>query len=164
MISLSLTTLFDYLQSKDLKPELQQETNQIYVIFKFNGKDFPLFLRIFEGDRLLQLLTFLPTTFKPTQASEIARLLHYLNKELDLPGFCIDEISSLIFYRFMIPAAKQMIEIEVLDSLLNSLQSICQSFMPVITTVASGMTSFEEVLKKIKSAQRNNDYNDLKKT
>lgn len=155
MIPLNLDSLKEFLSSKKFEPELQKETNQLFLIFKHQGKEFPLFLRVFEGENLLQILVFIPCTLKKEYLADTARLLHYLNKELDIPGFGVDEVSSLIFYRVMLPSTKQSIDEEVLETLLNSIQTICQTFSPVIATVSSGVTSFDDVLKKVSANQSN---------
>ena len=47
MIPLSLDALQKLLETKQLKPQLQKDTNQLYVVFTFSGREFPLFFRIF---------------------------------------------------------------------------------------------------------------------
>ncbi len=153
MIPVTLDALQDYLENKKLSAQKQAETNQVYIVFKYGGKEFPLFIRIFEGGELLQLLAFIPCTLKASSVNDVARLLHYLNKELDIPGFCLDETSSLIFYRVMIPVIDNQISEDVFNSYLNSIQTICQTFAPVASAVAGGITTFSEVLKKVKENQ-----------
>lgn len=153
MIPLNLESLKDHLSKQNLQPELQPETNQLYVILKPHGREFPLFVRIYEGNDLLQLLAFVPAVFKQSSAGDLARLLVYINKELDIPGFGMDETSSLVFFRVMVHVHENKVPEAVLDSLLNALQMICHTFTPAIASVASGSTTFDEVLKKVKNAQ-----------
>jgi hypothetical protein len=147
--------LQEYLTKQDHQPQLQKETNQVYIIFKQEGRDFPLFFRIFEGGELLQLLIFIPCSLRKTAANDLARLLVYLNKELDIPGFGMDESSSLVFFRVMIPAYDGGIPEKILDSMLSSIRTICQTFAPVVAAVATGTNTFEDVLKKIRESQPN---------
>ncbi len=153
MIALTIDSLHKHLQEKNLSPEIQKETHQIYVIFKYGGKEFPLFFRIFEEHGLLQLITFIPSNLKAECVGDLARLLHYLNKELDIPGFCFDEAAGLVFYRVMIPAPNKEIDPKILDAYIQSVQTVCQTFAPVIAAVSTGMSSFDSVLKLVKESQ-----------
>lgn len=152
MIQLTLENLLQFLKSKKYDAHLQSETHQIYIVFKIENKDFPVFFRIFEGGELLQILAFMPGMLKPGTAGDVGRLLHMLNKELDIPGFGMDETSGVVFYRWVLPALGQQIEEKLIETFLNSIQLVCKSFAPVILTVAFGGTTFEDVLKKAKDA------------
>lgn len=153
MIPLNLESLHEHLTKQKFEPEHQKETNQIYVVFKHQGREFPLFLRIYEGGDLLQLLVFIPCMLKKSATTELARLLLYVNKELDIPGFGMDESSSLVFFRVMIPTSGNQLPAAILDSMMHSIQMICQTFSPAVATVAAGTTTFEEVLKKVQQNQ-----------
>ena len=91
---------------------------------------------------------------KPGAAGDLGRLLHLLNKELDIPGFGMDEEAEVVFYRIMIPAIDNRVDTKVITRYLGSIEGLCMNFSPVIATVAGGAATFNEVLKKIKSAQK----------
>lgn len=148
MIKLDIDEIQAYLHQKGVNIHLQKETNQLYLLFKIAETEFPVFIRVFDGDELLQLLAFLPCNFSDITLEDTARLLHLLNKEMDIPGFGIDENASVVFYRCMLPASSQKIDAAVLDAYLNTIEVVCKSFTPVITAVAQGGLTFEEVLKK----------------
>jgi len=154
VLPLNADALKKHLVSKEFEPQYQPETQQVYVIFKVANREFPLFFRIYEGGDLLQALSFIPCMLKPTAINDLARLLHMLNKELDIPGFGVDEAAGVIFYRIMLPATNKEINIEILDNYINSIQNIIQTFAPVIATVAAGMSTFQEVLKKVKEGEQ----------
>jgi hypothetical protein len=148
MINLDLTHLLENLRKKKYQAELQKKTNQIYIVFNFGDREFPLFIRIFEEGELLQLLAFIPCNMKEDTLSDTARLLHLLNKELDIPGFGMEETAFVIFYRCMLPAKKKQIDEELFDAYLNSIQIVCKSFAPIIAAIAYGASTFEDILKK----------------
>lgn len=150
MIALSFENIQKHLKKKNIEAEKQAETNQLYVVLKIAEREFPLFIRIFEGGELLQLLTFLPCNTKPSTLADTARLLHLLNKELDVPGFGMDEDSSTVFYRCMIPVQKAQLDEVLFDAYMNSIELVCRSFAPVVVAVAFGAATFEEILKKAK--------------
>lgn len=88
--------------------------------------------------------------------ADTARLLHLLNKEIDLPGFGLDEKNSVVFYRCMVPAIDQQVPEPILTAFLNATQIACQSFAAVIAAIAYGAVTFDEVLKK--SQEQGGDF------
>lgn len=150
MIPLELHKIRTHLRSLGIESELQTETNQLCILFKIAERDFPLFIRVYEGGELLQLLGFIPCNTKKETVADTARLLHLLNKEIDLPGFGMDENSEVVFYRCMIPAKDKKIDGNILNSYINATQVVCQSFAAVIAGVAYGAATFDEVVAKSK--------------
>ncbi len=140
--------LLQTLQGLKLDAKVQPETKQIYVIFEHEGSQFPLFIRELHDGELVQLLTFIPTNVEPAHMNDLGRLLHMLNKELDMPGFCLDETSNTVFYRLMMPALKKEFQPEILEALINTSQMICKTFSTVIEALAQGAMTLEDILKK----------------
>lgn len=153
MLKLELNAIRSHLQKKGIEPSLQKDTNQLCILLKGAEVEFPLFIRIFEGGELVQLLAFIPCNINSTTAGDTARLLHLLNKEVDLPGFGMDEAASVVFYRSMLPAKNHHIDASIIDAFLSATELVCNTFTPVITAVAQGALSFDEVLKKAKENQ-----------
>lgn len=162
MLKLDLSDIKAHFKQKGINAELQTETNQLVVVLKVADRDFPLFIRVFEGGDLLQLIAFVPCTIQPKSVGDTARLLHLLNKEIDVPGFGMDENAQVVFYRCMVPAKDQHVDSAIFDAYFNAANVVCTSFTPVIAAVASGTTTFEEVLKKAQ-AQGSLSESQLKK-
>jgi len=160
MLNLNLEAILKHLQDNKTDAQLQKETNQIYIVYKIQNQDFPLFIRIYEGTNLLQLLAFMPTNVKPSTRPDLARLLHLLNKEMDIPGFGMDETAvaegqgGVAFYRIIIPTMDGQVDETLLDTFISSIESISEAFFPVIATVANGMATYEDVLKKANEAPK----------
>jgi hypothetical protein len=154
MIQLNLNALINYLRDKNYDAQMQKETQQIYIILKIAGKEFPLFIRIFDQSDLLQLLVFLPVNIKPSVYPDLARLLHQLNKELDIPGFGMDESAGVVFYRCMLPILEKKIEEPLLDAFLKSIGVICESICSPVFVVASGSASYTEIIAKAKEIKK----------
>lgn len=150
MIPLDLNKINEHLHKQGIQGELQKETNQLCVLFKIAEREFPLFFRIYDGEEMLQLLAFLPCNTKPETYADTARLLHMLNKEIDLPGFGMDEQQDVVFYRLMMPVKDKKIDPNFLNAYVNAAQVVCQSFATVIAAVAYGGISFEDMLKRAK--------------
>ena len=158
MIKVTLDSLQEYLRKKKHDVQLQKETQQLYIILKIEGKEFPLFLRIFEQSELLQLLVFMPTPIKPGTHADVARLLHLLNKELDIPGFGMDENTHLAFYRCMLPIPGKKIDETLFDAYFKSIELICESITAPVFAVASGLATYQEILQKAKESVEKNKF------
>jgi hypothetical protein len=78
----------------------------------------------------------------------VARLLHFLNKEVDMPGFGMDESQKLLFYRCVVPCMDAQINSRLLELYLGTTRIACETFMDAISLVSSGSVSVEDVFKK----------------
>lgn len=151
MITLTIDSLKEYLSKAKFPVEIQNETQQVYMLYKINDREFPLFMRIFGEGELLQLIAFVPCEMKPNARGDLARLLHRINKELDIPGFGMDEQASLIYYRLMIPSFEKKIYGTHLQRFITSIEEILKNFSPLIAYVSTGNSTFDEVQKKMQS-------------
>lgn len=154
MIALNNDAVIAFLKEKGLKAVLQPETDQVLVVLKVLSTEYPLFIRILTDGPVLQLLVFLPSPLKEETLAEISRLLHLLNKEMDIPGFGMDESSGVIFYRISIPALNKKIDTTLLETYINSIEVICRSFTPVIHNVSQGTMTFAAVQQKSLEAHK----------
>lgn len=154
MLTLSLDHIKDFLTEKKHEVQFQKETNQLYILLKVEGHDFPLFIRVYEEGDLLQLILFIPCSIKQGVQGDLGRLLHTLNKEIDIPGFGMDESAGVIFYRCMIPAYNKKVEPGLIEMFMQSLPLIAQSFTPVIITAATGNATYEEIMQKMEEMQK----------
>ncbi|MEI8124715.1 MAG: YbjN domain-containing protein [Parachlamydiaceae bacterium] len=150
MITLNLRKIKEHLHLSGVESEIQEETDQLCVILKLHEQEFPLFIRVYDDGELLQLIAFFPYTIKESAFGDVARLLHLLNKEIDIPGFGMDETTAVTFFRVMIPAENKKVGAKLFDAYLGSIQMVCQSFAPVVAGIGSGMMTFEEMLRKTK--------------
>ncbi len=144
-IKLELVNLLEHFEKKDYKPVLQQEENQLLITIKVEKIEFPLFVRIREGGDLLQLLVFFPCNTKLGCEADTARCLHLLNKELDIPGFGMDDANALIFYRCLIPCVDNTFNPLILDKFFDAIPNICSSFFPLIFSISQDKMKFEDI-------------------
>lgn len=144
-----------FLQSLNFEVKYQQETKQLYIILKIEGADFPLFVRVYDEGDLLQLIAFIPCNIKPGTQGDVARLLHQLNKEIDTPGFGMDETSNVIFYRLMLPGMNKQFDEKLLQLYMTALPVIIKSFTPVIVTAAGGHATYDQIIQKMGDLEKN---------
>jgi hypothetical protein len=179
MINITTESLLHFMRKHQYESDIQADTQQVYTIFKINQKEYPLFLRIFDEGHLLQLLVFIPCHLEPNEQfalrkkgseppssessqeagqkaviADLARLLHLLNKELDMPGFGMDEMAGVIFYRLMLPTPKKKIEGDLLLAFLKTVEHVCQMFATPIEAVSSGQMSLDQILAKAQEMEQ----------
>lgn len=149
MLDLTLEALLSYLQEKGRDTKLQKETHQIYEVLSIDDKEFPLFIKINPDSDILQFITFLPLQFESDAIPDIARLILFINKEMDLPGFGMDESSKMVFYRCVLPSLDKKVSEETLQVYLQTIELVCKTFSPALLAVMQGKMTFEDVLKKV---------------
>jgi hypothetical protein len=178
MINMTPDAILAFMRKNKYEADIQSDTQQVYTIFKINQKEYPLFLRIFDDGHLLQLLVFIPCHLEPNEpfalgqesksqtsestenksqkavVADLARLLHLLNKELDVPGFGMDEMAGVVFYRLMLPTPKKKIECELLLAFLKTVEHVCQMFSTPIEAVSSGQMTLDQILAKAKEMEK----------
>lgn len=168
MITMNLESILAFLNKNQYQADIQADTQQAYTVFKIEQKEFPLFVRIFDEGHLLQLLVFIPSLLEPNKnfsieevnahaaaepskqntLGDMARLLHLLNKELDVPGFGMDEMAGVVFYRLMLPTPKKKIEEDLLLAYVKTAEHVCKMFSTPIEAVSSGKMTLDEILEK----------------
>jgi hypothetical protein len=176
MINITPDSLLQFMRQHKYESDIQADTQQVYTIFKLNQKEYPLFLRVFDEGHLLQLLVFIPSHLEPNEqfvlgkqhsptasskspeqnaiVADLARLLHLLNKELDVPGFGMDEMAGMVFYRLMLPTPKKKIDSDLLLAFLKTVEHVCQMFSAPIEAVSSGQMTLDQILAKAREMEQ----------
>ena len=155
MLKFDLDNFKQHLTNKGVKFDFQKETNQILVVNKVENVEkaenieFPLFIRLIEESEVVQFLLFFPTTIKESALNDLARSLLLLNKELDIPGFGIDEKNKLVYFRTLIPCSKKECDPVIFDKIFLAVQMIGQSFLPLVAAASQGLIDFKEVQNKL---------------
>jgi hypothetical protein len=149
MIPLELPEIKKFLKEQGHDPKDQPETQQLLIELRLADQMAPLFVRILHQS-VLQMVIYLPFQFETKKLPDVARFLHILNKDLDLPGFGLDEGQRVVFFRVVIPLLKPELDEGLLLSYLTSSHLVCTSFVYAIAAVASGQASPEDALEKMK--------------
>lgn len=148
MIPFDRDHVLNYLREQKHNVQLQKESQQYYILFHVLSQEFPVFIKIEPSSPLIQLILFLPIEFNPKTNGEVARLLHLLNKELDWPGFGMDETARVIFYRCVLPSINNNVSTHLLDTAMSSMPRLAQAFFPLIAAAARG-AHFDTILKQL---------------
>ncbi len=148
MVKLTDDSLYDVLQKKGLKPLIEPSSKAIYLNMRILNLDVPLFLGIRSEGQLLQLIAYFPYELNPKAVNDVARLLHLLNREVDIPGFGMDETQKLMFFRCVIPCLNGILDSKQLDLYLATTRIACETFMEAIGVMATGKANIDDMLKK----------------
>lgn len=148
MMRVDTGDLLQFLNAKGLTTELQAGSGQIYFNLQSGSQQWPVFIRIYEDSGLVQALGFFPAQLQPTAVADTARLLHLFNKELDVPGFGMDEDSKTVFFRCLLPTTGGQVDPELVWNMVSTMRSICEGFSQAVEAIASGITTLEELTKK----------------
>ncbi|MBA3238634.1 MAG: YbjN domain-containing protein [Parachlamydiaceae bacterium] len=146
---LTLETIQRQLATQGYHLEFQKETEQLYMLLTQGNASFPFFVRLYDHGELLQLIAFMPFAIKQDNEGNVARLLHLINKDLDLPGFGMDETNEIIFYRLMLPIHKLHLEETLLNQMVSIFPNICQTFSGPIMALAQGKETLETIVKAL---------------
>ena len=146
MVKLTLQAVLAYLKRQH-KTELQEEKQQIVCMLKIDDNEIPLFVNVLH-ESILQMIVYLPYELKPDGLGEIARFLHLINKQLDVPGFGLDENVNMVFYRAVVPCLNPEIDEKLIEAYLSTVIVACRSFMGSIAALANGnVSSMEQALR-----------------
>lgn len=153
MIAITPEAILACLKKNHYEANIQDDSQQVFTLLKISQKEYPLFLRVFDDGHLLQLLAFIPCPVSTEGVSDMARLLHLLNKELDMPGFGMDEMAGAVFYRLMLPTPKKKIESDVLIAFMKTVEHVCKMFATPIEAVGYGQITLDDILKKARQME-----------
>lgn len=147
MVKLSQDALLKLLNERKLNPVFQQENDQIYVLMIINKHEVPIFFGIRSEKTLLQTIAYIPFELTSKSKGEVARLLHLLNYQMDMPGFGMDEEQRLMFYRLVIPCPESELDERFLNLFLATTRVAVETFMGAIAMVAAGSVDLDTMKK-----------------
>ena len=128
----------------------QKETDQLYLILSVDVMEFPIFLKILPTGPILQAVLFFPFQYKENNFNELSKFLHFINKFIDIPGFCLEEKMQTIFYRFSLPLFdNQMPSVLSLERIMQSLYNIAKTVTFPLLDVTSGVKSAQTVIDEL---------------
>lgn len=153
-VSLSQDRILEYLLERKFEANIQPETQQISAKLAAGKEKYAFFARLDEQANLLQLFVFLPYALPKQFTADVARLLHFFNKEIDFPGFGIDETEGVIFYRCTLLGTQGYIQKDILDKVIDALPKLCEAFFPTIALAIAGKIRFDAILEKSKKLKK----------
>ena len=155
--TLNQNNLTKFLTHAQLEPSLERESGLIDITVPAGEHELPLFFVIRNEGEVLQLVCYFPYQIQQGQRDATARLLHLVNRDIDIPGFGMDEEQNIIFYRLVIPCLKGEINEDLLRVYIDTIKLICDSFFHAIGLISTGNMDLDE-LKKQASSENNHPH------
>ncbi|AAD18553.1 hypothetical protein CpB0425 [Chlamydia pneumoniae TW-183] len=152
--TLNQNNLTKFLKSSDEEPFLERESGLTYINIQANGNELPLFFVIRSEGEILQLICYLPYQLHESHKASTARLLHLLNRDIDIPGFGMDEEQGLIFYRLVLPCLNGEIHDTLLRIYIDTIKLVCDSFSHAIGLISSGNMNLDELRRQALQEQQ----------
>lgn len=91
----------------------------------------------------------LPFDIKEHTANEVASLLAFLNRMLELPGFELDEVNSKIYYRYVHLTPHKGIDKTLITGIVGVIIMLLGMFSDTIEQVSEGKRSFNDLLEQM---------------
>lgn len=87
-----------------------------------------------------------PFTFDPMYGKDIGSLLHFLNRQIKLPGFQMDEAENTIFFQYNLVTTLEGVSDILVLSLVGMIMLAVDMYSFAIETLATGDMSFNELM------------------
>lgn len=94
----------------------------------------------------------IPVEVRDFAVSDTARLLTFINKNIDLPGFEYDEIDGKISYRYVLLGHELDPRGLCILGIIGNIITFTEIFDETIATIASGKATFNEMLEQAVTA------------
>ena len=146
MSTVTLNDLCTTITSLGYEATVQEETSQVFFSIRVKETDFPVFARPLENQAFVQLIAFIPGQNSDVTVNDTARLLHMINRELDMPGFCLDEANQVSFYRVLIAVREDKLSATDLQPYLDIFSRVLGTFANLVFAVSQGNLSMKDVV------------------
>ncbi|WP_201456823.1 YbjN domain-containing protein [Chlamydia sp. 17-3921] len=142
---LNQNNLTKFLRDSNLEPLFEKSSSLTYINILVNDHELPVFFVIRSEGEVLQLVCYFPYQLSETHKEATARLLHLLNRDIDIPGFGMDEEQGLIFYRLVIPCLNKEMSGPLLRIYIDTIKIVCDSFVHAIGLISTGNLNLDEM-------------------
>lgn len=90
-----------------------------------------------------------PFKFKPETTKELASLLHFINHEAAVTGYCMDEVEQTIYYRYHMFSLEGSLDRKTLVSIVGMILLFYDIYHKTIEQVANGSITFNELIAQV---------------
>jgi len=97
----------------------------------------------------LQMDSVFPFSVKPSSLAETAQFLHFINLQIDVPGFYLDYFNNIILYRYVMMADADHIPLRMLFSMIGIIMLLQDLFEAPLERLANGEVTFIDLLQEI---------------
>lgn len=134
---------FDYLDVNIGLDEHERKRKLIIKLNTFLNQEEPQENKLIgmtekSGANFLNLFVAFPFKFKEESVGELSRLLMHFNKTIELPGFGLDEINKMVFFRYSLPLTGVLFQKNLLIGIVGTCMLLVDSLSHQIECVANG--------------------------
>ncbi|MBJ7450004.1 MAG: YbjN domain-containing protein [Parachlamydiales bacterium] len=147
-IKLSLFQISKILKEKGYLPTIDEDNQQFFIIHKIDEMELPLFFKVASSFQHIQVIAYLPIKVDPEVYNDVARLLHQINCEIDVPGFGLEEKEGMIMFRIFVPCQNGYCTSEFVLSFIDVIHRAFESYKNLILAVVEKETTLDEILAK----------------
>ena len=104
----------------------------------------------YKNYQVLQFIISLPFLVKDTQISDIARLVCFINKGIEFPGFEFSEVDRLVFFRHAFVVSENELDERITLSLVGMIQVLVDLFAETFESVANDECTVQDVIEDAK--------------
>jgi len=90
-----------------------------------------------------------PFKFKPETTKEVASLLHFINHESAVTGYCMDEVELRIYYRYHMFSLEGGLDHKTLISIVGMILFFYDLYIKTIEQVAKGSITFNDLIAQV---------------
>lgn len=103
----------------------------------------------------VQLNAFFPFNVEDDALVEVAQFLHFLNFQVEVPGFYLNYIDKTIVYRYVLLSESEHFPKKILLSLIGIAMFFQDVFGQTLENLATGKAIFVDLLEEIKEILAN---------
>lgn len=144
-MKLSEYEILRFLKAEGHGLHTDKQTHQHHFMFPLANIEVPIFVKVFDGNILLQIVGYLPFQIAKGSAPTLARALHVFNREMDLPGFGMEEKEGTVFYRLVYPCPSQQIEEDTARLLIGATALAMETFLLTLKAMEEQKITMEQV-------------------
>lgn len=97
----------------------------------------------------IQIDAFFPFVVQDFSMQDVAQFLHFLNLQIEIPGFCLNYLDNKILYRYVLLSESEHIPKKIIVSLVGTAMFFQDVFGQVLERLAKGEISFVGVMEEI---------------
>ncbi|MEI8365607.1 MAG: hypothetical protein WCF65_04230 [Parachlamydiaceae bacterium] len=97
----------------------------------------------------MQLDAPFPFTVKDTAMADVAQFLHFLDLQIELPGFYLNHFENVVLYRSVHITNVEHVPLKIYVSILGVILFCLDTFGPSIERLASEEISFVDLLQEL---------------
>lgn len=102
-----------------------------------------------DSPTILQFDLLFPFIVQDNAMSDVAQFLHFLNLQVDVPGFHLDYLNNHILYRYVHFLENDHLSSKILISLVGRFMIFQDIFAQTLERLAEGKVSFLEIMREI---------------